>query len=79
MWCVDLGWLRGALQADLLLPASVVLGGENMTKVSWVEIEDRERSFSRYCHRENILDFGKMSLIYCQLKLEQDYEKQEQI
>lgn len=50
-----------------------------MTKVSWVEIEDRERSFSHYCHRENILDFGKMSLIYCQLKLEQDYEKQEQI
>jgi len=59
--CRGLACLDARCPPKLLCHSSSSTGqGRKNTRGSWVEIKDRERSFTNYRHRQNRLNLGKL-------------------
>lgn len=75
MWQADLGQLPNSRQAALTLLLLSRTGGVNKMKKLRVKMR---RVRSLICNWEKQIDLEEIKLIYCQLKIEPDDEKQRQ-
>lgn len=75
MWQADLGQLPNSHQAALTLLLLSTTGGVNKMKKLRVKMR---RVRSLICNWEKQIDLEEIKLIYCQLKIEPDDEKQRQ-
>jgi len=77
LWQVDLGWPPDAHPDVLSLPF-LNRTGDKITQKSSRDETEMGRSLTCYYQEQNSLKLGKNCLIYCQINIEQDGEKQRQ-
>ena len=63
LWWVDAGWTPGAHQSCSITPLLSWAGGRKYNQRLMAQHEDRERSLTHDCHRQNSPSLGKLAYL----------------